>query len=187
MFVRDYISEHPRPINNIKNYGAARHGEEESIARYCRMVFAGTASVRFHRPHPTEDPKDHEASSDYGLGLSPKAQKIIQSMRQVADKLEIAKTNPRNDLLSEREENEAYLLAEEGKQYAIYFPLDSGDGKVMLDMKGAKGKWKIEWVDILENTWLDESTEIEGDKSVLIQKPANGHWAAVIFPVEDFK
>lgn len=182
IWVIDYISDNPRPINSIKNYGAARHGEEESIARYCRMVFAGSASARFHRPHPLEDPKDHQASSDYGLGLSPKAQKIIQSMRQVTDKLELSKVNPRNDLLSEREENEAYLLAEEGKQYAIYFPLDGGDGKVILDLKGVKGKWKIEWVNISENSWSDNSEKIKRRKSIQIQKPDNGHWACIILP-----
>lgn len=184
MFVRDYIADNPRPINNIKNYGANRHGEEESVARYCRMVFAGAASARFHRPHPLEDPKYHEASSDYGLGLSPKAQKIIQSMRQVTEKLELAKTNPSNDLLSERDENEAYLLAEEGKQYALYFPLEAGDGKVMLDLSGAKGKWKIEWINILENAWLGGIVEIEGNQKVWIQKPDKGHWAAVILPID---
>lgn len=184
MFVREYIADHPRPINNIKNYGANRHGEEESVARYCRMVFAGTASVRFHRPHPLEDPNDHEASSDYGLGLSPKAQKIMQSLRQVTNKLELAKTHPRNDLLSEREENEAYLLAEEGKQYALYFPLNAGDGKVMLDLGAAKGQWKMEWVNISENTWLGEMVEIEGNQKVSIQKPDKGHWGAVILPIE---
>ncbi|HSI76564.1 MAG TPA: hypothetical protein VK957_11725 [Lunatimonas sp.] len=87
LHVRDYIADIPRPINNIKNYGATRHGEEESIARFCRIVFAGAASSRFHRPHPIEDPDAHESSSDYGLGLSPKAQKIIQSMRYIVDEM----------------------------------------------------------------------------------------------------
>ncbi|WP_194777528.1 hypothetical protein [Pararhodonellum marinum] len=183
-YVRDYLSQNPRPINNIKNYGAARHGEEESIARFCRMVFAGAASARFHRPHPLEDPKDHEAATDFGLGLSPKAQRVIQSMRQVSDKLALTKANPRNDLLSEREENEAYLLAEEGKQYAIYFPLDAGDGQVLLDMNGAKGKWQIAWVNVSENTWLDTIEEVEINGKAPIQKPERGHWACVILPSE---
>lgn len=182
-YVRDQLKNNPRPINNIKNYGAARHGEEESIARFCRIVFAGAASSRFHRPHPLEDPNDHEAATDYGLGLSPKAQQIIQSLRQVTDKLEFTKTVPRNDLLSEREENEAYLLAEEGKQYAIYFPLDASDGEVKLDLKEVKDTWKIEWVNITENKWLEERLEIEATGSVLIKKPGEGHWACVILPM----
>jgi hypothetical protein len=178
MYVRDYISDNPCPINNIKNYGAARHGEDESVARFCRMVFAGCASARFHRPHPIEDPAAHEASSDFGLGLSPLAQQVIQSMRWVMDEIEFASTEPRNDLIAEREENEAYLLAESGKQYAVYFPKE---GEVELDLTSAGGNWEIRWRYILDGS-IQTETQVVGASPVLLKTPGSGHWVAVIKP-----
>lgn len=176
MYVREYIAEDPRPINNIKNYGAVRHGEDESVARFCRIIFAGCASARFHRPHPVEDPQAHEASSEFGLGLSPLAQKVIQSMRWVMDEINFINTEPRNDLLSERADNEAYLLAEPGKQYALYFPKG---GEVKLDLTNAGGPWKIAWRNVLDGT-IQHGAPIPGGQPVTLQAPGNGHWAAVL-------
>ncbi len=180
MYVRDYISSNPRPVNNIKNYGASRHGEDESVARFCRMVFAGCAGVRFHRPHPIEDPNQKEASSDFGLGLSPLAQQVIQSMRWVMDEIEFAATKPRNDMLSEREENEAYLLAEPGKQYALYFP---NGGEVSLDLTGTTGHWEIRWRNVLDGSLLPE-IQVEGNSEISVKTPGSGHWVAVIKPIK---
>jgi hypothetical protein len=176
MYVRNYISDIPRPINNIKNYGAVRHGEDETVARFCRMVFAGCASVRFHRPHPIEDPNQKEASSGYGLGLSPLAQKVIQSMRWVMDEIEFASTEPRNDLLAEREENEAYLLAESGKLYAVYFPKG---GEVKLDLTSIPGNWEIRWRNVLDGS-IQLGEPVGGGTIVSLKTPDLGHWVAVL-------
>ena len=176
LYVRDYIAQKPRPINNNKNYGAARHGEEESVARFCRIVFAGCAGVRFHRPHPLETPDAHEAATEVGLGLSPRAQAIIASMRKVADAIDIFRTEPRNDLLTKREDNEAYCLAEPGRQYAVYFP-DGGD--VLLNVSDSKGSLSIRWLDINNSVWLEAET-ITADENRQLKAPGSGHWAAVI-------
>ncbi len=45
---------------------------------------------------------------------------------------------PRSDLLSHREENEAYAMAEPGVQYAVYFT-GHGDGLVQIDLSAASG------------------------------------------------
>ncbi|HSL86036.1 MAG TPA: hypothetical protein VK861_03790, partial [Bacteroidales bacterium] len=179
-FVREYITSQPRPVNNIKNYGAARHGEEESVARYCRIVFAACASARFHRPHPLEEPEAHESATDYGLGLSPRAQAVIRSMRLVTDELELITCEPRNDLLFGREDNEAYLLADAGKRYALYFPKDAGDGTVMVDLTDKEGKWQLKWLPVSEGKWLEESLFLQGGEKVKITKPDEGHWVALI-------
>lgn len=182
MFVRDFISNNPRPINNVKNYGAVRHGEEESIARFCRIIFAGCASARFHRPHPLEDPEAHEAATEFGLGLSPQAQAIIKSMDRIIKKIDFVDAKPNNDLLSDREENEAYLLENSGKQYAVYLPKDAGDGSVTLDMSGTKGTWEITWLNMKDSNWQDQKIEIIGGNKVKFQKPDSGHWVALILP-----
>jgi len=180
MYVREYISDNPRPINNVKNYGAARHGEEESVARFCRIVFAGCASARFHRPHPLEDPEAQESATDTGLGLSPRAQAVILSMRLVTDELDLITREPRNDLLTGREENEAYLLVDAGKRYALYFPQNAGDGTVMIDLTDKAGKWQLKWLPVSEGKWLEENRFLQGGEKVRITKPAEGHWVALI-------
>jgi hypothetical protein len=66
MYVRNYIAENPRPINNIKNYGAVRHGEDESLARFAVsflqvvQVPVSTGLIRMSHPihmklHPIMD------------------------------------------------------------------------------------------------------------------------------------
>ncbi len=67
--VREYIAGNPRPINSVKLYNTG--GEEESVARMFRFIFAGGASARFHRPHPLEGSRDHEKSSRWGAGVEP--------------------------------------------------------------------------------------------------------------------
>lgn len=176
LYVRDIISDQPRPINNNKNYGASRHGEEESVARVCRIVFAGCASIRFHRPHPLEDPDDHLASTDTGLGLSPRAQNIIASMREIGNAIDFIRSEPRNDLLSDREENEAYLLAVPGEQYAAYFP---NGGSVTLDLSAASGELTLRWLDIDAVEWGHEDT-VSGGSDLSLTAPGEGHWAVVI-------
>jgi hypothetical protein len=178
LYVRDRLSLHPRPVNNNKNYGAARHGEEESVARMGRIVFAGAASARFHRPHPVEDPAMMYEKSDYGLGISPRAQIVIKSLRMATDELDIALTQPRNDLLSGREDNESYLLAEPGRQYALYFP---AGGSVELDMSHGSEQWYCRWINLDHSVWSD-STQVRGGIKVRLTTPGKGHWIAVLLP-----
>lgn len=178
LYVRDRISDHPRPINNNKNYGAARHGEEESVARMGRILFAGAASARFHRPHPYEDPEYHEAKSEFGLGLSPRAQKIIQSISMITSDIEFEKMEPRNDLLIKNDENEVYLLAEPNKQYAIYFP---NGGSVKLDADASQNSLQYRFINLDKAKWSDYS--ISTDNDLVFTTPDDGHWVVIIKPI----
>jgi hypothetical protein len=85
-YVRELLSGHPRPINNVKIYTFA---PEPALAvhRWWRNILGGCASVRFHRPHPLESPDDHEKFSHVGLGLSPLAQAQIRSARRLTEEL----------------------------------------------------------------------------------------------------
>jgi hypothetical protein len=56
--VRAMVQDRPRPINNNKIYSGGN--DEEAVARMFRIIFAGGASARFHRPHPLEGTDDHE-------------------------------------------------------------------------------------------------------------------------------
>jgi hypothetical protein len=176
LYVRDRISANPRPINNNKNYGAVRHGEDESVARMGRILFAGAASARFHRPHPYEDPEYMEASSDFGMGLGPRSQRVIQTLSSVTKELALERIEPRNDLLLNREENEAYLLAEPGAQYVVYFP---AGGSVNLQTAENSGGYQLRWINLDEAEW-SERYEIESGMELELSTPDESHWIALI-------
>jgi hypothetical protein len=114
-----------RPINNVKIYGGDRDNiwagtHQDGKERFWRDVFAGHASVRFHRP-PS------------GIGLSAEAQNQIKSLRMFTQKTAFFGLEPKNELLSEREDNEAFCLAnDDTSEIALYFPVS---GSVMLHGK----------------------------------------------------
>ena len=171
MFIRDQVIDQPKPLNNVKIYGGERIGlsVEEGIRKFWRNIFGGCASARFHREGP---------SPYMGLGLSNLAQLHIHTMRIFTDEMDIFKTSPSNHLLNDRVPNEAYCLAEEGKQYAIYFP---DGGEVLMDFTEIEGELEIKWMNIVQSTWLKTKT-IKGNQQVIITVPGRGQWAVLIKP-----
>ncbi len=167
--IREQIIDNPKPLNNVKIYGgepAWTTSAEEGTRRFWRNVFAGSASVRFHR----EGPSDHY----FGIGLSELAQTHIRSMRMFADEFHVFSSEPANHLLTDREPNEAFCLAEPGRQYAVYFP---DGGEVTLDLAGADGVWVFRWLNIMSNEWL-EGMSLEGGRRVSLKTPGIGQWVA---------
>ena len=174
LFVREYISDAPRPINTVKIYN--RDGEDVSVARFFRVLFAGGASARFHRPAYRNDPDAHSASTEWGLGLSPRAQTTIRSARMLADSFDIFASQPQNGLLSDRGADEAYALANPGRQYAVYFP-DSGN--VRLDVSATEKPLKLRWLNIDDGTWQDPQ-RVDNRERLTLQPPGQGDWAVVV-------
>lgn len=87
-------------------------------------------------------------------------------MHLLIERIDFIKTIPQNGLLSDREPNEAYLLANEGKQYALYFPKDMSDGSVNMDMTNIDGNWKLTWLNIEESIWLDQEFSIRARRFI---------------------
>ncbi|MEZ6032131.1 MAG: hypothetical protein R3C17_03495 [Planctomycetaceae bacterium] len=141
LHVRKYLSKKPRPMNTTKTYGADGnkfgHTDQDGIERFWRHLVAGAASMRFHRP-------------DSGLGLNDKAVAAIRAARKLESKIPLWSVQPANDLLADREPNEAYLAANEGRAYVLYFP--SG-GNVRIDLPAAKEYWAVHWIDIASGEW----------------------------------
>ena len=165
---RRRTAENPRPLNNIKIYGAdtGRFGNSrDGIERFWRNIIGGMASVRFHRP-------------DSGLGLSKKAQAHIKSARMLADKFDFFGAEPDSDSshLLEREANEAYLSLVEGSQYAVYFTIG---GTVHLDLINPDGDFTLQWLDIESSLWLDPRV-IEAPTRIKLTAPRPGHCAALL-------
>ena len=159
-----------RPINNIKIYGAngGRFGStRDGLERFWRNIFGGFASARFHRP-------------DSGVGLSKVAQAHLKSMRMITDEIDIFTCEPNNELLSNREDNEAYTIANPGKEYAVYFPKG---GSVDLNLSaiensGAK-KLTVRWINIHNSRWKQKE-EISFSDSITLTSPTEVHWAVLV-------
>lgn len=171
LYVREYLSSKPRPMNTIKTYGADGnkfgHTDQDGIERFWRHCLAGAASVRFHRP-------------DSGLGLNDKAVASIRAARKLESRIPLWPLKPANELLSDREPNEAYMAANPGKAYAVYFP---NGGQVNIDFSGMNGAWTVHWIEIASGEW-GLKQEINGGAKRLLAAPGSGNWAAAIVPRE---
>ncbi|MCP4190020.1 MAG: hypothetical protein GY768_05265 [Planctomycetaceae bacterium] len=113
LHVRKYLSGRPRPMNTTKTYGATDnkfgHTDQDAIERFWRHLLAGAASVRFHRP-------------DAGLGLNDKAVACLRAARKLESFVQLWSVKPSAELLSGCDPNEAYVAADEGRAYVVYFP-----------------------------------------------------------------
>jgi len=165
--VRRYLAQKPRPMNTTKTYGADRNKfgdtDQDGIERFWRHLLAGAASMRFHRP-------------DSGLGLNDKAVAAIGAARKLESKIPLWSVKPANELLSDREPNEAYLAAAAGSAYAVYFP---AGGKVRVDLSGVKGPLVAHWIDIASGQWGPRQ-DVAGGEKIWLAPPATGNWAAAM-------
>ena len=180
-WVRSYLTEHPRPMNSTKIYGAdtskwtdrgvdAEHGQQT----FWRNLLGGLASSRFHRP-PS------------GLGLSETAQANLRSARMLAASFDLfrAESDAALRLLSDRQENEAYVsVLSTGipartldRQWAVYF---RDGGHAGLDVGAAhtelKRVYDLRVLDIHESRWHEvESRSASDDGRVQLHSPAGPH------------
>jgi hypothetical protein len=156
---RAKLATRPMPMNNEKIYGVGEGANysagdaREAVRRFWRNLFAGCASMRFHRP----------ADDRWGIGLSPSAQVQLKAMRMLLEELDIFSCVPHNDLLTPLDiSGEAYCLADLGRQYAIYFP--DGRHAIELDPWVFADSVTLRWLDIERGQWSDETTvQIESD------------------------
>ena len=167
-WVRKYIAGHPRPINTVKTYGAdgGRHGNSNNaIDSWWRHLVGGAASARFHRPNS-------------GLGLSELSMNSVKAARKVESIVKFWDVNPNNNLLSGREENEAYLAAKPGDKYVVFFP-DAGE--VEVDLTEYNSAFTLKWMNVRSGEWHSEK-EIDGGGIVPLKTPGGNEWVAVVVP-----
>jgi hypothetical protein len=99
-------------------------------------------------------------------------------MRMLLDAMRIFTMKPHNDLLSHREEDEAYAIAEPGAQYVVYFT-GYGDGSVQMDLSAASGHLVERWLDVGNSSWREE-TVINGSDDHRLTTPGDGQWAVLL-------
>jgi hypothetical protein len=167
LHVRQYLAEHPRPMNTTKTYGASGnkfgHTDQDGIERFWRHLLAGAASIRFHRP-------------DSGLGLNNKAVACIRAARRLESLIPLWSVSPADDLLSNRDDNEAYVAANRGRAYAVYFP---AGGEVQLDLNDASGTLNAQWINI-DTGQAGPQASMPGGGKVSLAPPDKGNWAVAI-------
>ncbi len=199
MFAREQTSSNIRPINNTKIYGA----DEQSVSAFRRRVntrfgdfaaqnsfwmnvIGGSASARFHRPTS-------------GQGLSDLAKASISAVRKLETKVKLWELEPHNDLMTNRGTftvdfpgidfdnepfvyGEAYLTADPGEKYALYF---TQGGSVGLDLTAyANVDFNLDWINIGNGQWGSSST-ISGGGTTTIAPPDSGAWVAAIVRKND--
>ena len=168
---RKRIAGKVRPLNNVKIYGAngGKFGStRDGIERFCRNVLGGMASARFHRP-------------DAGIGLNAQSRAVIKSARMLTDKLDLVACRPANDLLSDRDKNEAYCFANPGTEAAIFF---TNGGTVTLDVSkhDEDEKLDVRWLHVLGAEWRPKRTiALENSHPKLeVTAPGKGYWMVLI-------
>ncbi|HUT87983.1 MAG TPA: hypothetical protein VMY37_00665 [Thermoguttaceae bacterium] len=186
LWYRSRVLEHgARPINHIKCYhfdwpigadfgtGRTSPGDAEAGAKLWRAVFAGAASIRFHRHTPTRPGGLRE-----GFGLTAEGQRHLRSMRELANSVHLFSMEPRNDLLAKRVPNEAYCLADPERQYAVFFT-GEGDSSVQIRLAQKERPWLLRWLDIASSRW-EQETAIPVGADCVLKAPGTGHWVAAV-------
>ncbi len=166
LWVRDYISQRPRPLNSVKIYGAdtGRFGtDRDGIERFWRLLLGGAAAVRFHRP-------------ESGLGLSPPAAASIRAARKVESLVKLWDVESDLSVLSDRQPNEAYAAVRPGQAYVVYF---TDGGSVGLDLRKYPIQFELRWIDISNGQWGPKTT-LNGGQTATLSAPGKGHWTAVV-------
>ncbi|MCD0458014.1 hypothetical protein [Roseiconus lacunae] len=173
LFVRQYLADHPRPMNTTKTYGADGnkfgHSDQDAIERFWRHLLAGAASIRFHRP-------------DSGLGINDKAFACIRAARLLENEVRVWDLEPANELMRFRSDNEAYLAANKDRTtLVVYFPAEtkpSLDRDIALNVDLPAGRYRRIWIDIDRGNRLGEFDE--APVSSRLHPPGKGNMVAIL-------
>jgi hypothetical protein len=172
------VNTHERPSNHTKIYGSGFYsfgtgGPEDGVERFWRNILGGSASARFHRP-------------DAGNGLNDFAQASIKAARLLEGLIKLWDITPQMDLLSKRESNEAYVAAQPGQYYALYF---TDGGSVGLDLSSAPDSFDVTWISVSMGISTRTSATgryrlmnktIQGGTVVTLSAPYKGGWVAAL-------
>lgn len=169
--VRGYVdSQKPRPLNNVKVYGADSYQygtDQDGLERFWRNMFGKMASVRFHRPPA-------------GLGLSPLAQACIRSARLLFEQLDVFEGEPHNERIQNRKANQGYCFGSPNQGLAVFLPKPTA---LTLDTSGLSGALRIAWLDIPRSEWR-EKTVVSNKGRLDLCAPCSSLQVALIRPAE---
>jgi hypothetical protein len=110
------------------------------------------------------------------LGLSEKAVAAMGAARKLESLIKLWTVQPSGELLSDREDDEAYLASSPGSAYARYF---TDGGQVRLDLRDQEGTFQLRWIEVSTGDW-GERHEITAGERVTISAPSSGGWIAAM-------
>lgn len=151
-----------------KPWSRFRPGDSDNaIEEWWRNLLAGVAGVRFHRPTA-------------GIGLYPEAKFCMSATRKVESVVKFWDVEPRLNLLTERESDEAYLAANPGNAYILYFTKNGG-GSVGLKLEPYPNvEFELRWVNVSTGDW-GSTTVLSGGSTAIIDRPdESAHWVATM-------
>ncbi len=166
--IMDLVRDHKRPVNCTKVYGSGFSGfgsgsPQDGVERFCRILVGGTASARFHRP-------------TYGNGLNDLAKATFAAVREVEKQIHFWEVDFAMDLLSNREENEAYLASNRKDKFLVYFP---AGGSVDISVGEGSHTFDIHWIGVTPGEKRHTiTTEAQG--RITLETPDDSGWFAVV-------
>jgi hypothetical protein len=93
-----------------------------------------------------------------------------------AEKMDIFNSRPANDLLVNRDPGSAYMMADPGRLYSVYFP-DGGKADIVLE--GDARFVQVQWLDIESSRWGGGGTS-QTEDTLTLSPPGEGHWIGII-------
>jgi hypothetical protein len=154
-------------LNNNPWSGFKPGDSDNAIEEWWRNLLAGVAGVRFHRPTA-------------GIGLCNQSKNCISATRKVESKVKFWDVKPMLNVLTDRESDEAYLGANPGHAYILYFT-KSGQGSVGLNLeKFTNTTFVIHWVNVDTGKWGTTKPLDGGDIRTVTRPDDTAHWVAVI-------
>ncbi len=162
----------PRPLNEVKvrtpklNYSHSKTPQ----ARVWRAVLAGWSAISTHRVH----------NNSLDMGFTDVGKTNIRALRAFTNEISPWECEPQNNLLTNRTEDEAYLMANLGVAYGFFF---TSVGSVGLDLSPYNDLFQLKWISIETGLYYGEAQTIKGGQITPITTPHSGSklgWAATI-------
>ncbi len=100
----------------------------------------------------------------------------MKAAREIEKIIPFWELTPHNELLADRQENEAYLTLNPGEVYLLFFP---DEGEVQLDLSNDDSDFTLKWMNVRKGEWDSESS-LTGGKMVNLKTPGNKEWVAVV-------
>ena len=119
------------------------------------------------------------------MGLNSAAQACLNAVRRFCDLVEPWRCTPNLDLLRNREDNEAYMMANPGVVYGILMTGSYGDGIVRLDNCNHSGAYTLTWINLETGQPLKAESITVADE-IDIKAPAKGSqygWLAALVQI----
>jgi hypothetical protein len=100
----------------------------------------------------------------------------VKAAREIEKICPFWELTPNNELLSDRDENEAYLTEKPGEVYVVFFP---DEGEVALDLSDFDSVFTLKWMNVRQGEWTAQE-KVEGGKLVNLNTPGANEWVAVL-------